>query len=524
MFEWLKNLWSKPAARQSSEQRSVAAWQSRYSQLKASYDAARTSTEYQNIWANADAYDADSAHSKEVRHTLIRRSRYEIGSNGYSDGIAQTYATDLIGLGPTLRMQTGSDGFNRLIELTWYRWWKAARMRQKLWCMAHAKHSDGEAFAVIRRNQRVNHPIKIEPVLHEAEQCQTPYVPFNEPGYIDGIKFDEFGNPQWYDFLRQHPGTSRAMLLEFEPERIAAQNVLHWFKVRRPGQHRGVPECASTLNAGAAARRWREATLGAAETAADFTMFVKTEFQPDSEEMQYASDFSQQEISKRMMTALPVGYEPFQLKAEHPTATYDTFHKSLVNEQARPKSMPYNKAACDSSSYNYASGRLDHQTYYAALDVEREDCNDMVLDPLFSAWFNLAVAQFGWLGGDPMAVTDAAREHIWDWPKHRVADVESEANANETKLTSGQTMLPRMYSDAGWDLDDEIAKAAQVFAVDEAEIRKRLLDITLPVQPSPTAQPNATQATPSSVEDAVAAVLRRMQRNGNSLVGANGHG
>ena len=52
-------------------------------------------------------------------------------------------------------------------------------------------------------------------------------------------------------------------------ERIAADRVLHWFKMRRPGQHRGVPECASTLNTGAAARRWREATLAAAETVRD---------------------------------------------------------------------------------------------------------------------------------------------------------------------------------------------------------------------------------------------------------------
>jgi hypothetical protein len=38
-------------------------------------------------------------------------------------------------------------------------------------------------------------------------------------------------------------------------------------------------------------------------------------------------------------------------------------------------------AACDSISYNYASGRLDHQTYFIALDVERENANVLVVDP-----------------------------------------------------------------------------------------------------------------------------------------------
>lgn len=504
---------------QQREDGTLRAWKQRYSQLRASYDAARTSDEYRRIWENADAFDADSAHSKQVRHELIKRSRYEVGSNGYSDGIAQTYATDLVGLGPTLRMQSGSPGFNQMVELTWSLWSKAVLLRRKLWCMAHAKHQDGEAFAVLRLNPRVNHPVRIEPCLYEAEQIQTPYVPYGQEGYIDGIRFDEFGNPLWYDLLRYHPGKTNRMIYDMVPEQVPADRMLHWFKLRRPGQHRAVPECSSTLNVGAAARRWREATLGAAETAAEFTLFLKTQFQPDSEEIQYAADFSQQEISKRMMTALPVGYDPFQLKAEHPTATYEGFHKSLVNEQARPKSMPYNKAACDSSSYNYASGRLDHQTYYAALDVEREDCNDLVLDPLFKLWFDMAVMRFGWLGGNPEALGSVARYHSWDWPKHRVADVESEANANETRLQSGQLALHRLYSESGLDLEDEIVQMAATFGVDESEIRRRLLNITLP-EPKATSPGAASEdpEEPDDTEDNLSAAIR------NRLEKVNGHG
>jgi hypothetical protein len=47
--------------------------------IRARYDAAQTTDEYKNAWANTDRFDADSAHSKEVRHMLIARSRYEIG-------------------------------------------------------------------------------------------------------------------------------------------------------------------------------------------------------------------------------------------------------------------------------------------------------------------------------------------------------------------------------------------------------------------------------------------------------------
>jgi capsid protein len=482
--------------------------------IKATYDAARTSTEYQNIWANTDAYDADSAHDKAVRHTLIQRSRYEIGSNGYSDGIAQTYATDLVGVGPQLRMQTGSPGFNRMVELQWHLWVKATQFRRKLWCLAHAKHQDGEGFGVLRRNPGINHPVKLDLCLYEAEQVQTPYPPFMEPGYIDGIKFDEFGNPLWYDILRQHPGTSRGLMIDMAPEKVPADVVLHWFKLRRPGQHRAVPECASTLNVGAASRRWREATLAAAETAADFTLLMKTQQTPDDADA--VAPFTEMDITKRMMGFLPMGWDPFQMDAKFPTTNHEAFHKTLVNEQARPKSMPYNKAACDSSSYNYASGRLDHQTYYGSLDVDREDGNDLVLDKAFDLWFNLAISRFDWLGGNPDAVGPGARIHLWDWPKHRVADVEAEANANQTKLKSGQVFPHMLFTDAGLDAEDELEKAAEFYGVTVDEMRKRLFDVTMP----PVQQGGAPGQQSQASDEAVAAVFRNLQRRG---LLTNGH-
>lgn len=462
-----------------------------------SYDAAQTGGDLAKYWANADMLDADSAHSQAVRHKLIHRSRYEVANNGYADGIAQTYATDLVGVGPQLRMQTNSTGFNQLVERQWFLWSQAVQLRRKLWCMAHAKHVDGEAFAVLRRNKRINHPIKIDVVLHEADQCQSPFLMPGERGKIDGIEFDEFGNPLFYEFLLEHPGSGFSL----ETERVPANRVLHWYKMRRPGQHRGVPECASTLNLGAAFRRLREASLSTAEKVAAWTLLLKTLFEP--EEIQGLPPLSQMDIAHGMMTALPNSFEPVQLRAEQPGPTYDTFHRSLLNEQARPKNMPYNKAACDSSSYNYASGRLDHQTYYGNLDVDREDGNDQVLETLFSAWFDASIFQFGWLGGDPELVGPAARFHLWDWPKHRVADIVSEADANRTKLESGQIFPHRMFSDAGMDWEDECEAAAVAFGVTVQELKRRIFDALMPAAPS--AAPTAGDSDP-----VVDAMLKRL--------------
>ena len=453
--------------------------------VEARYDAAQNTDEFRNYWSASDSLDADSANSKAVRSTLVKRARYEVGNNGYADGMVQTHANYLVGIGPQLRMLAGNQGFNQAVEYVWRRWAKAVTLRRKLWCMAHAKVQDGEAIGIIRVNEGIRAKVPLDLVLVETEQCQTPRLMSSVAGYVDGIRFDEYGNPLWYDVLKYHPGGSMWMPLA-DPEQVPAKFVMHWWQLRRPGSHRGVPEFRSTLNVGASSRRWREATVASAETAADFSVLLKTQASPD-DGPDAAAPFSSIELQKRMMTALPMGWDAGQMKSEHPNAQYQEFLRTQINEMARPKSIPYNLAACDSSSYNYASGRLDHQTYFTALNIEREDCNDLVLDVLFARWWEMAVAVYGW-SADPLDPPD----HLWDWPQHPVADIKNEAQSIDTRLRNGSICPSEVASQSGADFEDRIAIMATDYGVSVEEMRAILLKATFTqaMQADPVADPD----------------------------------
>lgn len=442
--------------------------------IHAKYDGASSSTEFSNYWANADLLDADSANSLAVRRKLVSRSRYEVESNGYSDGMVQTHANYLVGTGPKLRMQTGSPGFNRTVETQWKAWTKKVFLRRKLWTMAHAKVQDGESIGVLKNNPNVRNPVTLDIAIYETEQCHTPQLPYGVEGYIDGIKFDEYGNPEYYDLLPQHPGSAFAHL-NWTPIQIPAASVLHWFAMRRAGQHRGVPEFRSTLNVGAQGRRWREATIAAAETAADFSALIHTNMPPD-DSADPISPMTTVGFEKRMMTALPMGWDVAQMKAEHPNSTYGEFNRAQIGEQGRPKSMPFNVAAADSSGYNYASGRLDHQTYFGAVDVERCDGDELVLEPAFEAWYEEAAIVFDWPRDRRLPAVPA---HTFDWPKHPVADQKSEAVAIDSRLRNGSASLSDVYSDAGKDFEDHVEKMADDYGVTPEEMRKILLKTNL---------------------------------------------
>lgn len=443
----------------------IRAAQRQHDDIRAKYDAASDSTEFANYWANVDSYDADSANSIAVRRKMVPRARYEVANNGYADGIVQTHANFVVGLGPQLRVKTGDSARDTEIEKAFRSWSKAVQLRRKLWCAAHAKTQDGEAVALVVQNRAVAHPVKLDIVLVETEQLTTPYLPYREPGVIDGIRFDDFGNPYEYDILPYHPGGQWAAFYQ-QPSTFKAQYVCHWFQMRRPGQHRGIPELKSTLQAGASSRRWREATVSAAETAASFAALLETDMPPGSADL--AAPFSAVEIERRMMAALPMGWKAQQMQADHPNATYDAFNRAQIGEQARPKNMPYNMAACDSSQASYASGRLDFQPYFAGVDIERADCEDLVLDVILRQWWKEASLVYGW--GSPLEPPDP----YWDWTNHPVADLSAEANATDTKLRNGTITPQQVYAEAGEDFDEALEAMATAYGVTVDQMREIL--------------------------------------------------
>lgn len=440
--------------------------------IRARYDAAQDSNENKNIWSAADALDADSSNSLAVRSKLRKRSRYERANNGHNSGILRTQGNYIIGTGPKLRLQTLSTGFNQMVEAAFGRWAKSAGLAKKLRTMCRAKVGDGESFALVALNANSPDPVKLDVRLIECDQVTAPTLKVELENYVDGITFDEFGNAISYDILRRHPGAGwmwRAGVLN-EFDTYSAKFVCHWFGGdERPGQHRGTPELAATLNLFATGRRYREAVVAAAETAADFAVMVQMGTPSDGPDL--ADPFVALPIQKRMMTTLPGGATAAPMKAEQPTTSYDGFTRSMVSEESRPLCMSYNIAACDSSNYSYSGGQLDKQGYFASVTIERSDCESAVLDKVFSLWFEEAVRVYGW-------AVEATPEpkHSWDWPGEPQNDVEKTANSRKTRLSCGDAAPSEFAAEDGVDFEDRVAAMASDYGVSVDEVRAKLFE------------------------------------------------
>jgi len=156
-----------------------------------------------------------------------------------------------------------------------------------------------------------------------------------------------------------------------------------------------------------------------------------------------------------MLLTMPGGWKMSQLQPEQPATTYAEFKHEILNEIARCLNMPYNIAAGNSSGYNYASGRLDHQSYFKTIKVDQDFIARAVLDRVLSQWLN-----------EYMLLTNnyslnSLPSHQWFWDGMEHVDPAKEAKAQAMRLENKTTTLAYEYARQGRDWEEELHQIAR---------------------------------------------------------------
>lgn len=460
----------------------------------AKFDSAQTTADNRKHWANADGLSPNAAINPEVRRVLRNRARYEVANNSYAKGIVLTLANDTIGTGPRLQMLTSDAEANARIEDAFEQWSRAVDLPGKLRTMRMARAETGEAFALLVNNPGVASQVSLDVKLIEADQVCSPLMRRGRSDEIDGILLDQWGNPSAYRVLKRHPGDSTALRTPIDDllayDTLPAASVVHYYRADRPGQLRGIPDITPALPLFAQLRRYTLATIAAAETAANFAAVIYTDA-PANGEADPLEPMDEVELEQRLATVLPGGWKLGQVHAEQPTTTFGEFKREILNEIARCLNMPFNVAAGNSSGYNYASGRLDHQVYFKSIRVEQHQLQLAVLDRILKAWLNEGVLVEGLLPQSLRTIARALPEHAWFWDGVEHVDPAKEANAQATRLANHTTTLAVEFARQGRDWEQELRQRAKELA----------LMNELGLAPAAASPAGSTPANPSAPAD-----------------------
>ena len=448
--------------------------------IRAKFDAASTTEESLRHWRGADNLSADAELLPGIRRTVVSRSRFEVANNGFLGGILQTLADDTVGTGPRLQLYFDDPAYDidrddekeraklQRREIRFRKYSRQIKLAAKLRLARLAKARDGEVFFQKVVNPKISGVNKIDLVLYETEQVGSntlkdveDYWKTGVPKEVDGILFDRNGNPTQYRFWRIHPGAINGIGSLTDFYLVPADAVIHYANFTRPGQHRGFPEIAGGLTVFNDLRRYANAVVSAAETAAVISLILETDTIPDAEDYDLSDEINDEgkrvrqiqftdvvPIAKNAGVALAEGWKAHQLKAEQPTSTYTAFVDAKLNEAARALSMPFNVAKGNSSGYNYASGRLDHQVYHRKIIIERREIEETILDNLFESWEEI----------DRMCFPEDydfefSIDHTWMWDGFQHVDPAKEASAQASRLASGTSTLQEECAASGKDYE-----------------------------------------------------------------------
>jgi capsid protein len=447
---------------------------------RAKFDAASMTPEAMRHWRGADNLSADAELLPEIRRLVVGRSRFEVANNGFLGGILQTLADDTVGTGPRLQLYFDDPDYDidrdddreraklQRREIRFRKYTRQIKLASKLRLARLAKARDGEVFFQKVVNPKLRGENKIDLVLYETEQVGSntmkdveEYWKSGVPKEVDGILYDRNGNPTQYRFWRVHPGAINGVGSLTDFYLVPADAVIHYAHVSRPGQHRGFPEIAGGLTVFNDLRRYANAVVSAAETAAVISLILETDTIPDADDYDLTDELNDEgkrvrqirftdvvPIAKNAGVALAEGWKAHQLKAEQPTSTYSDFVDAKLNEAARALSMPFNVAKGNSSGYNYASGRLDHQVYHRKIAIERREIEETILDDLFDSWERI----------DRMCYPEDydfefSTDHSWMWDGFAHVDPAKEASAQASRLASGTTTLQEECAAQGKDYE-----------------------------------------------------------------------
>ena len=468
---------------------------------RAFFDGADSNRYTQGHFAPATGLDINAILRADLP-TLRKWCRYEGHNNGYGRGIIRTLGDDIVGQGPRLQVAipgaSDDDTGGQEIEDAWEEWADGCdadgrlSFGEMLNLAVQQCPTAGEAFiAMVDEPTAPRGEVSLRLRLIESDRIATPLGLFATPTVRDGIKFDK-GKPTHYMVLKNHPGDSSLITMTNPAgyDEVPVDKMVHLYRPERPNQFRGIPWLASALIPMAHLRRYTLATVLAAERAATITAGIYTD--NPSVDVQEAEEFDDVEIPMGSALTLPAGYKIEAFKPEQPTATYGSFKGEMLDEIGRAINMPHNVIAGNSSGYNYASGRLDWQTYFRMIR-SNQAWLARVATKIFRAWY----AEYQIRNRIIRFPTRDSRPAVkWYWPGYEHVDPVKEANAQRIRLNSLSTTLEDEWAIKG---QDWLRKLKQI-----AKERKILAELNLTLEDAAPAiiAANESEAAAQAAADA----------------------
>lgn len=455
----------------------------------------------------ADFLTGGSSGTQEARAdlaTLRRRARQLSRDNPYARRYLALLADNVVGPdGLTLQSRTvnasgqPNQALNRQIETAFRAWGAPGQCTvegRTSWPMLQARilqtvARDGECFVRMVRGFPNRFGFALQ--LLDAELCDETYDRAARPGEPEirnGVAVDGWGRPLGYWLWTQHPDDHGQRRVR---QYLPASDVLHITMTDRLGQVRGLSWFAPVMLPLQMLYGYTEAELTAARTAAAKMGFITQS--PDAPGIDPAqTEAVPLEAAPGVIDRLAVGEAFTPWDPTHPSGNFGPFLTAILHQVAAGWNVSHAGLTGDLSQVNYSSiraGMLAERDRWQAL---QRWFADHVCDPVFSAWFSMAILS------PELTVPSAdlrryeAREwqaRGWDW-----VDPQKDIEAQAAALAYGFTTRRAILASNGLDFEQLVTDTRE----ERAFLETQGVDFASPKASAPAEVSPAEPSTPDT--------------------------
>lgn len=374
--------------------------------------------------------------------TLRNRSRDLVRNNPYANRASQLIPANVVGKGIQANIQiTGKNAEKRkeILQDLWNQWIKDCDIEGKLHFSAmqylalRSTVNDGEVLCRKRWVKGGVLPLKLQ--LLEADFLDSNFVLQASSGknkVIQGVEIDEFGRKIAYYMHESHPG---AMGIEsvlrnaYKLHRLLADDIIHMFRVERPGQVRGIPWAAPVMIRLRDFDDFEDAQLMRQKIAACFSVFIRD---IDSESAASSTDSKKVSIADKVspgtIEILPSG-KSIEFANPPGVQGYGEYSQNALRAIATGYGVSYEALTSDLSQVNFSSGRMGWIEFGRNIDQWREAIVNNDFNAKVFGWFLEACAL---TGIDTEGVTAT-----WVAPAREMIDPVKETEAKIAGIKAG---------------------------------------------------------------------------------------
>ena len=416
---------------------------------------------------------------------LRQRSRDLLRNNPLALGAVNTVCTSVIGTGLTLQSRIDRD-FLGLSDKEADSWEANTEREFRLWaestdCDA-GRHltfaqlqslvfrstlENGDCFVLLSFIDRPTSPYALALQIIEADRVCNSNHQSDSDTLVAGVQKDKYGAPVSYHILKTHPGNRSSQPRQWQiipafSRCGTRRQILHVYKVVRPGQTRGVPYLAPVIEALKQLGSYTDAEIMAAVVSSYFTVFVKTptgdaDLAPMSLSNSKAATNDNYALGNGAIIGLAEGEDITTANPGRPNAQFDPFIQAILRQIGVALELPF-ELLIKHFTASYSAARAALLEAWRFFMTQRTWLAQQFCQKVYEAWLLEAVLLGriqapGFVSGDT-AIRAAFLGSQWTGTAPGQIDPLKEIQAARERISLGVSTLSRetaMLTGEDWE-------------------------------------------------------------------------